>query len=108
MTVKEISRFEVFCQLQEKAITKAQAADLLGISIRQVKRLFRNYKQYEVNCLISNKLGKMSNHKMPKALRNSATAFIVNHYIDFWPTLACEKLMEMHNLLPKGDISKKR
>lgn len=40
LTTNELSRTEVFCRLREGTLIQAQAADYLGFSIRQIKRLF--------------------------------------------------------------------
>jgi hypothetical protein len=39
MSPKEVNRLEVIQRVQEKRIKQAMAAELLGISERQVKRL---------------------------------------------------------------------
>jgi predicted transcriptional regulator len=105
VTIKDLSRIEVFAQLRDGALKQAQAAHLLGISIRQVKRLIRSYKQHGANALISNKLGKTSNNQLPKALKNNALALIVKNYADFGPTLAHEKIREEHKLCISVSVS---
>jgi len=98
VTTTDLSRVEVFGQLGERALTQSQAAYLLGISVRQVKRLFKGYKEYGAKALISNKLGKPSNNQMSKALKDKALALIIKNYADFGPTLAQEKIKEEHRL----------
>ncbi len=44
MTIKEISRSEVLSDLKQRLITQEKAAEILNISTRQVRRLFKNYK----------------------------------------------------------------
>ena len=45
MSKTELNRLEVMQKLSEKRMTQAVAADLLGISVRQVKRLLGKYRQ---------------------------------------------------------------
>jgi predicted transcriptional regulator len=98
MTTADLSRVEVFGQLRERVLTQSQTAHLLGISVRQVKRLFRGYKKHGAKALISNKLGKPSNNQTSKALKESVLALIIKNYADFGPTLAHEKIREEHRL----------
>ena len=42
MSDKELSRLEVMNRLEEKRGKQQEAADQLGISVRQVKRLHKN------------------------------------------------------------------
>ena len=47
MSTKELDRADVLSKLKQKALSQTQAADVLGISCRQVGRL---YKGYRGNC----------------------------------------------------------
>jgi transcriptional regulator with GAF, ATPase, and Fis domain len=42
MSIQELSRAEVMQQLKAKRITQVQAAEQLGLTVRQVKRLWRS------------------------------------------------------------------
>ena len=44
MSPRELSRAEVMQQLKAKRITQRQAAAQLGLTVRQVKRLWRAYR----------------------------------------------------------------
>jgi hypothetical protein len=48
--------------------------------------------------LISKKRGKPSNHQLPVNTKRRALKLIRSRYSDFGPTLACEKLLELHDL----------
>ena len=39
-----------------------------------------------------------SNRRLPDELRSRAVEIVRDHYLDFGPTLACEKLLELHDL----------
>jgi len=98
MTVTEVTRSEVFSDLQKKLFTQVKAAEILGISPRQVRRLFRTYKTKGSIALISKKRGKPGNHQLPHGLKDLALAIIQEKYRDFGPTFAHEKLVEIHHM----------
>lgn len=64
MSTKEIDRLEVLQRLGERRITQLLAAEQLGISVRQVKRLWKRYRERGVEELISRRRGKPSNHRL--------------------------------------------
>ncbi|QGU33361.1 helix-turn-helix domain-containing protein [Thermochromatium tepidum ATCC 43061] len=45
MSDQEVKRLQVMGQLVERVITQGQAADRLGLSKRQVRRLLRRYER---------------------------------------------------------------
>lgn len=98
MSPRELSRVEVMQQLKARRLTQAQAAEQLGLSVRQVKRLWRAYRQGGAKALVSRRRGRPSNHQLNPALKARAVALIEARYRDFGPTLAQEKLSEVHHL----------
>lgn len=98
MSMKELKRLNVIQKLYDKRITQREAALQLSLSVRQIKRLYKRYKQYREKGLISKKRGKPSNHQLPKITKDQAVSLIFGNYIDFGPTLAHEKLKEKHSL----------
>ena len=70
MSTKELDRAEILSKLQQKVLSQAQAADILGISGRQVRRLYRGYKEIVAKALISKKRGTLATIGYPKDLRN--------------------------------------
>ena len=98
MTAKELLRSQVMAQVMDGLVDQASAAARLGISVRQVKRLKRQVHDEGVQGLVSKKRGKPSNRVTPAAKLTQAVDLIRAHYADFGPTLACEKLREMHEI----------
>lgn len=98
MNTHEITRLEVMQRLKDKRLTQKKAAQLLGISTRQVKRLWRAYRKKGAQGLISLRRGQPSNHRLDKEIIQKAIDLIYEHYRDFGPTLAHEKLVEVHGL----------
>ncbi len=71
---------------------------MLKISVRQIKRLYRAYKTQGAKGLISARRGKVSNNRLDERVIEQAIDLIYQHYRDFGPTLAHEKLVEVHGL----------
>lgn len=68
MSKKEVSRADIFSQIDQRKIKQVKAAEILGISTRHLQRLYREYRQKGVVSLISKSRGKASNHKLPNLL----------------------------------------
>ena len=98
MSKQELSRLEVMQRLQEKRLTQTEAAALLHRSTRQVKRLFRAFKTQGAKGLISARRGKPSHHRLDARVVQQAVDLLYTRYRDFGPTLAHEKLSEVHQL----------
>jgi len=98
MSNAEITRLEVMQRLKDKRLNQKEAARMLGISLRQVKRLYRAYKAQGASGLVSQRRGKPSNHQLEPATVQKAIDLVYERYRDFGPTLAHEKLTEVHKL----------
>jgi transposase len=98
MSDKEITRLQIMTQLGEKRITQKKAAAQLGISTRQVKRLWRKYQEQGADGLINKSRGKPSHNRLAVEVKQRALDLILERYRDFGPTLACEKLREVHGM----------
>lgn len=98
MTTKDVLRAQVMAQVLEGKLGQADAAVRLGISARQVKRLKRRMLDEGVGGLLSKKRGQPSNRRIAADVLAQAVALIGQHYGDFGPTLACEKLEERHGI----------
>ena len=98
MRNKDLERIKVIQRLAAKQLTQIEAGKLLRVSDRQIRKLWRKYKLYGDNALISKKLGKPSNHQISQAIKDQAVKPIAKNYSDFGPTLATEKLRENHDI----------
>ena len=98
MSRKEIDRAGVVARIAERRLTQVHGAEMLGLSVRQMRRLCRLYEAQGAAGLVSRRRGKPSNRKHADAFRESALALVREHYADFGPTLAQEKLLERHGL----------
>jgi transposase len=98
MSTAEITRLEVMQRLRDKRLRQHEASRMLGVSVRQIKRLFRAYKDQGPPGLISKRRGKPSHNQLDPQTVQKAIDLICEHYRDFGPTLAHEKLTEKHDL----------
>lgn len=98
MSRKEVDRLAVIEKVISKQVAQNAAADMLGITTRQLRRLQRKYQQEGPGGLISKHRGKPSNNRLTPEIKALAIQLIREHYYDFRPTLAHEKLVEKHKL----------
>jgi hypothetical protein len=98
MSDKELLRSQLMAQLVEGTLSQKDAAQRLGVTVRQVKRLKRSYVGGGVAALVSKKRGQPSNRRTADEVVAGAMALVGAHYADFGPTLAAEKLRELHGL----------
>jgi len=98
MSNREITRLEVMQRIKDKRLTQKEAARMVSLSVRQIKRLYRAYKAQGARGLVSQRRGKPSNHRLDAETQQKAIDLLYEHYRDFGPTLAHEKLIEKHKL----------
>lgn len=98
MSNKELTRLEAMVRIKEKRLTQKEAGERLGISTRQVKRLYQAYRKRGAKGIVSKKRGKPSNNRLDAGMKQAALDLIKERYADFGPTLAHEKLREVHKV----------
>jgi transposase len=98
MSNKEITRLEAMQRIKDKRLTQKEAARMLGISIRQVKRLYRAYRKEGAKGLVSQRRGRASNNRLDAGVMQQTLDLIKEKYEDFGPTLVHEKLTEVHGM----------
>ena len=96
MKVKEVNRVSILDQLKRKAMKQKRAASILGVSVRQVRRLLKIYRRDGTTGLAHKLRGVPSNNKANPVILDAAIAIIKERYADFSVTLAHEKLTEHH------------
>jgi transposase len=98
MSKKELGRAQVLRQLDQGDLTQQQAADQLSLGLRQIKRLLKTYRHQGAQGLISQQRGQPSHHQLDAPTQQQALELLQTRYADFGPTLAHEKLTEVHHL----------
>jgi hypothetical protein len=96
MSDKELKRLSVLQEICDQRITQSQAAQLLHISERQIRRLLQKYKAQGPAALAHAGRGQISNSKLPEELRLKCLNIVSDQLHGFGPTLAHEKLTTVH------------
>ena len=69
MSTKELNRLEIIQKLGEKRMRQKEAAHILGLSVRQVKRLLKSYRGDGAQGLVSKRRGRPSNNRLLETTR---------------------------------------
>jgi len=99
-------RFDVLRRVMRGELRQARAAELLGIGVRQVKRLVRSYRcegeasvvQRGAAGLVSRRRGRASNRRLDSGVATWVKGFLLGKYKDFGPALAAEKPVELEGI----------
>jgi len=98
MSQKELNKYEVIKRTIRKEITVKKAGELLCLCERQIYRLKDRVKKKGVEGLIHGNRGKPSNRRMLEEERQQIAKLLHQHYPDFNPTHASEKLDAIHHI----------
>jgi transposase len=94
MSQKERDVLKVLHAVLRGERSQAEAARLLGKSVRQVRRIQRRLEADGDQAIVHGLRGRPSNHRADPALRQAVLDAYRRRYADFGPTFACEKLAE--------------
>ena len=99
MTQAERDRLVTLKKAKKKVITQREAAEELGLSIRQVKRLLYGLKKRGDKAVVHGLRGKPSNRRMEESTEKEAVKILsAPVYQGFGPTLAAEYLEKKHGI----------
>jgi len=98
MTQGELKRLHIVRKALDKSITQAEAADIIGRCLRQVRRIVKRVKREGDSGVIHKSRGKPSNRALPKKIKDKTLRLYKEKYPDFGPTLASEKLFEIDKI----------
>jgi transposase len=96
LSMKEAQRLGVIEQVLDKRLTQVLAAQQLGVSVRQVKRLSRAVREQGAVGLVSKRRGQPSNRRIDEQRKDAIMTLVCERYADFGPQLACEYLAKCH------------
>lgn len=107
MSTREMKRWAVMRRVRDRALSLGDAAVLLDLSYRQVRRIYQRFRARGHKGLVHGQVGRRSNHAHPPAVRARAVALITEHFSGtvrgrgqrFGPTLATEHLTEEFGLV---------
>ena len=94
MSQKELKRLHVIRKAIEKGITQAEAAELLELSERQVRRIIKRLRDEPDRGVIHRSRGKVSHRATIGVVKNKILRLCRGVYSGFNPTFASEKLFE--------------
>lgn len=99
MNERETRKAGVLDRVKSEELTQTEAAEILGLSYRQTKRLYRRFLKLGADGLVHGHVGKRSNHAKAARFRRRVLALVRKHYSGdpgerFGPTLASEHLAE--------------
>jgi len=97
-TQEELKRLHVVQKVLEGSLKQIEAAEILWLSGRQVRRIVRRVKREGDRGIIHRSRGKPSNRRLPDETKEMVIGFYRQKYKDFGPTLFSEKLLELDGL----------
>ena len=107
MSHEELDRLGVIRLVAGKRLRQREAGERLGVSVRQVKRLVKCYRDRGPDGLVSGHRGKRSNRAFAESMRRAMLNLIRERHADFGPTPASEKLLERHGCRASAETVRK-
>ena len=98
MSRREVKRLHILQQALERKVTQREAAGLMGLSDRQVRRLLQRVRAEGDAGICHRARGKASNHRIPERVKARALTLFRAQYHDFNRVHATEKLGEVHGI----------
>lgn len=98
MSNREIDKLKVIQNTLDGRFTQLAAAQMLGISDRQIRRLCKKVEKDGNRGIIHGLKGRASNHQLPQWYKDEALDLVKQNYSDFGPTFAAEKLLDIHKV----------
>jgi transposase len=89
---KELDRVEAMGRVKAGSLRLVEAAELLGLSYRQTKRIWRRFRERGSKALQHGNCCRRSNRAYSAGLREQVLKRVREQYGDFGPTLASEHL----------------
>lgn len=87
MSQRELNRLKVVQRVKRKQqLKQREAAELLGLTERQIKRLCKRYREGAAAALVSKRRGRPSNNRLPEKTIKQARQLLRTRYHDFGPT----------------------
>lgn len=92
MSMRELDRLKGIQGIVDGDLKPIRAAERLGLSTRQVRRLASRYRAEGPIGLIARSRNRPSNNRLEPSLEAQVAEILRDQYPDFGPTLAAEKL----------------
>lgn len=92
LSKRELQRGGVLARVRAGGLRLKDAAELMGVSYRQAKRMWKRYRSGGTASLKHGNAGRKSNRGVPEKERNDILRKVEAKYSGFGPTLAAEHL----------------
>jgi transposase len=99
LTVKEQQRLLVLTEIDAGRITGQEAAQLMGLSVRQVRRLLAAYRQHGVEAVAHGNRGRAATRRTPEVVRDQVLLLARTTYLDYNDQHFSEELAAQHGLV---------
>jgi transposase-like protein len=99
MSARERRRMGLMMRVSEAMLKLGMAAEMMRVSYRQVKRIWRRSREEGDAGLVHRSRGRSSNRRRPAAERKRAVALYAKKYAGFGPLLASEHLAKDHGIV---------
>src|ERR1700759_2792711 len=96
--MQDLERLKTIQAVVDRELRPGRAAERLGLSVRQIERLVIRYRAEGPVGLISRHRNRAGNRALKAPLAEHIVAILREHYADFGPTLAAEKLQLRHGI----------
>jgi transposase len=90
----ELRRLHIIQKVLERVIKQVEAAEILSLSSRQIRRIIKRIRIEGDKGIIHKSRGRPSNRRIPGKIRDKVIQLYRKQYQDFGPTLASEKLLQ--------------
>lgn len=97
--MNEVNRLKILQDVIDGRLTTSLASQRPGITERHCRRLLARYRESGPLALANRRRGLRGNRQLLPGLAELAMGIIRDNYADFGPTLACEKLAELHDVV---------
>jgi transposase len=98
MSLPEVKKYDIIKKVISKELNGSEAAGLLDLTSRHIRRLKKRVDQDGIKGLIHGNRGKPGNRRLPDQEKKRIAGLIKQKYLDFGPTLATEKLTELDKI----------
>jgi transposase len=100
---KMAERFRIISEVKTSLLTQEQAAEMLGVTERQVRRLLVRLDQEGIEGLRDKSVGQSGHHRYPDVVKAHVLDLATESYPDAGPTLLSDLLKEEHGIVVSSE-----
>jgi transposase len=98
VTERDLLRMDVIARAARRELTAGEVARMLGLSVRQVRRLIRVHREKGAMGLVHGNRGRGSTRRLPETTRAQVMALLRTDYVDYNTRHIRDELEEEHGL----------